>query len=82
MKKRLKPTYRCECGWDNPVTFLNVSHEFPNSQVGLVVCTACDLSTFVFNGSDDDAARFEDLMENLREPPDEVMTNRLWYTLN
>jgi hypothetical protein len=82
MKKRLKSTLACDCGFDRPVTLLNVSHEFPNSELGLAVCTACDVSTFTFNGPDDESACFEELMETLREPPQDVITNRLWYALN
>jgi len=77
-KKLLKPSYRCDCGWDIPVTLLDVSHEFPNSEVGLAVCKQCDSSTLLFKGRQDDEARFSDLMETLEDDPETVIKNRLW----
>lgn len=75
--KKLKPTYRCECGWDIPVTILNVP-ELPDSNIGISVCSECDQSTFHFKGPQADAERFDALMQTLSDHPEKVMSDRLW----
>jgi hypothetical protein len=75
--KKLKPTYRCECGWDIPVTLLNVP-ELPDSNVGMSVCSECDRSYFHFTGSEADAEKFHAVMNASNDHPEKVMADRLW----
>ena len=81
-KNRIKPSHRCECGWDIPVCMLDVNQEFPHSEVALANCSQCDSATFIINGRKDDTDKFSALMETLRDHPEDVIKARNWRPIS